>query len=400
MPPTSCSVDVDFSAYPDPTQPCLSQAASASGCSDDSDTVYDENDCLCSNTGNFILATATCLGEHTDELYASQVYNLMDENCLETETPLSVSRHEFLDAVLGTTETGPVDDSGNSSSIAGGSSSSTTTSISSSAMGTVVAQGQGNGLPGDSVKGMMAAIVLSFVVLLAVTGVICLLYFLCKRRKMRREAAAASRALDWRGYGPKGSDMKLSIDTESIAIPNKSLEEPTIEDEKAAMRSIIDVHQQEVHISPPVIQDEVLKSPYELPGYQQPIEFPGDNRVSALTIQGPLPDDGNIESWCPSPLSTTQSSSIEKNGDSPVKPGVKHLSMVLPQVTVSHVEGLGQSNTGFNRGAPFELAGDETFDGSVPKMPPAKLSSARKRGTLDTRVQRWISSINMERSPI
>ncbi|KAG8156453.1 hypothetical protein KVR01_013687 [Diaporthe batatas] len=59
--PTHASVDVDFSAYPASAQSCLTLAVDTSGCSSES-TVSEMNDCLCGNSGDFVLDSARCLG--------------------------------------------------------------------------------------------------------------------------------------------------------------------------------------------------------------------------------------------------------------------------------------------------------------------------------------------------
>lgn len=94
--PTQASVDVDFSAYPASAQSCLTQAADTSGCSSES-TVSEINDCLCSNSGDFVLDSARCLGGigSSAELM-SQVYDNMQQSCSETKTPLSVSEAQWL----------------------------------------------------------------------------------------------------------------------------------------------------------------------------------------------------------------------------------------------------------------------------------------------------------------
>lgn len=108
--PTRASVDVDFSAYPASAQSCLTQAAKTSGCASES-TVSEMNDCLCGNSGDFVLDSARCLGSMDNAETMSKVYDTMQQSCSETKTPLSVSEAQWLaegkkvDAVTSTVTT-------------------------------------------------------------------------------------------------------------------------------------------------------------------------------------------------------------------------------------------------------------------------------------------------------
>ncbi|PSR83190.1 hypothetical protein BD289DRAFT_453947 [Coniella lustricola] len=393
--PAAGHVDLDFSAYPDAAQDCLSQSAEASGCNGD-DTIFTENDCLCSNTGNFVLATATCLGSdaNDDDLSATQVWDLMEENCLHTETPLSVTLAQFQDATLDITETGPSDDANSIAATAAGSSST--------ASSTPAAQGQSKDGSKLAAGSMTEAIGLSFAILLTATVAVFFMYMLVKMLKLRRAAAASSRAQKDRDFSFHGSDSKLSMDAEGFVAASKSVAEPGTRNEKAAMRSslVVVIPQQGNPVTTLPIQESVLKPPYGLPAYQEPAERSIDNRVSALTSIEPIPGDGNGP-WCPSPLSSAPpGTAMEKNGPSPVRAAVRPLSMLLPQVSVSHVEGPSRSNTGFRQDAPLELAGDEAFDGASFEGYRGQQPNRDKRGTLNTRVQKWVNSINSMRSPI
>lgn len=93
--PTRASVDVDFSAYPASAQSCLTQAVKTSGCSSES-TVSEMNDCLCGNSGDFVLDSARCLGSLENADTMSKVYDTMQESCSQTKTPLSVSEAQWL----------------------------------------------------------------------------------------------------------------------------------------------------------------------------------------------------------------------------------------------------------------------------------------------------------------
>lgn len=93
--PTQASVDVDFSAYPASARSCLTEAVATSGCSS-KDTVSEMNDCLCSNSGNFVLDSADCLGGLGSADTMSKVYEIMQQSCSETKTPLSISEAQWL----------------------------------------------------------------------------------------------------------------------------------------------------------------------------------------------------------------------------------------------------------------------------------------------------------------
>ncbi|CAK7203980.1 hypothetical protein SEUCBS139899_006730 [Sporothrix eucalyptigena] len=89
----------NFDAYPSGTRSCLNASAIASGC--DGDTVTSMNDCLCSNTGNFVIASAECVGK-SDYADLETVYTTMASACSFSNTPLTVSQKDFLSAGNGT----------------------------------------------------------------------------------------------------------------------------------------------------------------------------------------------------------------------------------------------------------------------------------------------------------
>ena len=90
----------DFSAYPEDSQQCLSDAADASNCN--GDTVSAMNECLCGNGGNFVLASAQCVAQE-DPGDLESVYEIMSLHCSDSNTPLSVSKADFLAAKSSTT---------------------------------------------------------------------------------------------------------------------------------------------------------------------------------------------------------------------------------------------------------------------------------------------------------
>ncbi|KAB5545848.1 hypothetical protein GE09DRAFT_220721 [Coniochaeta sp. 2T2.1] len=83
----------DFSSYPKNAQQCLYNAATWSGCG--GDTAMAMNSCLCSNGGNFVTTTATCLGS-SDAADLGTVYDTMRNHCADSNTPLTVSKAQFL----------------------------------------------------------------------------------------------------------------------------------------------------------------------------------------------------------------------------------------------------------------------------------------------------------------
>ncbi|CAK7215535.1 hypothetical protein SBRCBS47491_002514 [Sporothrix bragantina] len=89
----------NFDAYPSGTRNCLNASAIASGC--DGDTVTSMNDCLCGNTGNFVIASAECIGK-ADYADLETVYTTMASACSFSNTPLTVSQKDFLSAGNGT----------------------------------------------------------------------------------------------------------------------------------------------------------------------------------------------------------------------------------------------------------------------------------------------------------
>ncbi|CAK7244438.1 MAG: hypothetical protein STHCBS139747_005977 [Sporothrix thermara] len=89
----------NFAAYPAGARDCLDAAANASGC--DGDTVTAMNDCLCSNSGNFIIASAECIGK-ADYADLETVYTTMAAACSFSNTPMTVSQKDFMSAGNGT----------------------------------------------------------------------------------------------------------------------------------------------------------------------------------------------------------------------------------------------------------------------------------------------------------
>lgn len=97
--PTRSSSSADFSSYPATTRTCLSKAFDQSDCA--GDTVTETNSCLCSNDDNFVTNTAICIGDQGNDVVV-QVYDIMQDSCSDTKTPLSISEAEFLTAANST----------------------------------------------------------------------------------------------------------------------------------------------------------------------------------------------------------------------------------------------------------------------------------------------------------
>jgi len=95
------SAQVNFSPYPINSQQCLYNAADSSGCPVDS-TPYVINSCLCSNGGNFITNSASCIGS-ADPSDLQEVWTLMAEYCGDTDTPIKLTESQFIAAAGKTT---------------------------------------------------------------------------------------------------------------------------------------------------------------------------------------------------------------------------------------------------------------------------------------------------------
>ncbi|OAA56234.1 hypothetical protein SPI_07845 [Niveomyces insectorum RCEF 264] len=84
----------DFSGYPAGSRSCLSDAADASACA--GDDAKSMNACLCSNSGNFVLASAACIGASGDAGDLATVYSTMSGACAFTDTPLTITQDQFV----------------------------------------------------------------------------------------------------------------------------------------------------------------------------------------------------------------------------------------------------------------------------------------------------------------
>ncbi|KAH7129887.1 hypothetical protein B0J13DRAFT_133044 [Dactylonectria estremocensis] len=82
----------DFSFYPDNAENCLNKSADAAACT--GDTNQELNDCLCSNTNDFVTNTAKCLGsEDPDDV--DEVYTTMKSACSASQSNFTVTEAEW-----------------------------------------------------------------------------------------------------------------------------------------------------------------------------------------------------------------------------------------------------------------------------------------------------------------
>ncbi|KAI0887390.1 uncharacterized protein GGS22DRAFT_186219 [Annulohypoxylon maeteangense] len=90
---SAAQLENDFSAYPEGSQECITDAANQTQCS--GSTGQELNQCLCRNKGNFIYNTAMCVAnESPGDLNA--VYDTMQNNCQGTGVTIAVSKEAFL----------------------------------------------------------------------------------------------------------------------------------------------------------------------------------------------------------------------------------------------------------------------------------------------------------------
>lgn len=94
------AIESDFNFYPIKAQSCLYRAAKPAKCGGANVEVEQLNECLCGNTGNFILNTAQCLGEE-DPGDVQNVYRIMSSACADSDTPMDVSQSQFYAAAKG-----------------------------------------------------------------------------------------------------------------------------------------------------------------------------------------------------------------------------------------------------------------------------------------------------------
>ena len=92
----------NFSPYPTAAQSCLNTADRDSGC--DGSSMPTMNRCLCTITSNFITSAAQCISrESPDDLEAT--YAILQTNCDRSNTPIEITKAEFLQLGDGVTTT-------------------------------------------------------------------------------------------------------------------------------------------------------------------------------------------------------------------------------------------------------------------------------------------------------
>ncbi|KAI1460746.1 hypothetical protein F4805DRAFT_454674 [Annulohypoxylon moriforme] len=150
---SSAALENDFSAYPEGSQQCLSDAADQSQCS--GNTGQQLNECLCRNKGNFIYNTATCVAKNSpNDLNA--VYDTMQNNCEGTGVIIAVSKDAFLSqAAAATASTSSSTPTSTSTSSPEASQSLSPVAQSSISTGTKIALGAGIGF-GTVAVGLLA----------------------------------------------------------------------------------------------------------------------------------------------------------------------------------------------------------------------------------------------------
>ncbi|AEO55028.1 hypothetical protein MYCTH_2298376 [Thermothelomyces thermophilus ATCC 42464] len=115
---------VDFGFYPEGAQDCLYSAADSSRC--ESKTVEATNACFCRNGGDFITTAAACIGRSSrDDLRTT--YRTMREACGNSETPITITEDEFMEAA---DDSGPTTTQSSSTATSSTTSTATTTSTS------------------------------------------------------------------------------------------------------------------------------------------------------------------------------------------------------------------------------------------------------------------------------
>lgn len=129
----SQEVEPDFGFYPQNAQSCLYDSSNSTNCDRPNYDVL--NECLCTNTRNFVTNAARCMGEQgADNL--DDIYNTFRDACDESQTPTNVERPEFMRAAEnGASATTTGSDGPTSTGTAGPSSTTSSSSAETSATG-------------------------------------------------------------------------------------------------------------------------------------------------------------------------------------------------------------------------------------------------------------------------
>lgn len=362
--PIRCTIDLDFSAYPTSTQTCLEDAAGVSGC--DGDTVTETNQCLCANTGNFVLNTAVCIGSQGSDVL-EKVWVLLQESCSNTKTPLDVSEAKFLASGTQTVVTSTV-----TTTSLGVLTTFTTTSTSthmgtaSTATSTSTATSATTGTEEVVTSARIGTIAASVVGTLFIVCVVCLIILLRKRKRDKELLRRAQEAA--RGGGPDKPLLHPGDTTPGFMSPANSGNQRTLA----------------ANVAPPTptyagpISPQVWRSWPQAPGQgtaTSPSELEGDHhRVGQHEDlpQGPHTywpsplSQGTATmggTWCPSPLSAVPSSNVlgMYGGGSSTIGALSTLSSPLSR-QITGTMSTSRSSWAHNRPQPdelYELPGSE-----------------------------------------
>lgn len=307
--PIRCTIDLDFSAYPTSTQTCLEDAAGISGCA--GDTVAEMNQCLCGNTGNFVLNTATCIGAQGTDIL-EKVWELLQESCSNTKTPLGVSEAKFLDSGTKTVVTSTITTT-SAGVLTTFTTTSTSTHISSSTTATATSTASSATTNTDEVvtSARVGAITASVAGTLFIVCVVCLIILLRKRKRDKELLRRAQAAVRDRG-GPDKPLLNPGDITPGFLSPANSGYDRTLA----------------ANVAPPTPSYAGPISPHAWRSWPQapspgttttPSELDGDHPQHEDLPHGPHTywpsplSQGAATmggTWCPSPLSAVPSSNV------------------------------------------------------------------------------------------
>ncbi|CAK7271253.1 hypothetical protein SEPCBS57363_004523 [Sporothrix epigloea] len=271
----------NFDAYPASTRNCLNASAIASGC--DGDSVTSMNNCLCSNTGNFVIASAECIGQ-SDYGDLEDTYTIMASACSYSNTPLTVSQKDFLSAGNGTLSSSIT----STASATGSTSTASITQATSTAAGHTKttteggSSGNSGGMSSTTKTGIIAAAAVAGVAILAAFA-----FFLIRMRQNRPTGEEHRPML-----GNDGSPGNKN-GTELAQMPGGHLGSGSVSgsvyDWKGeALPEYSDAKwvQNPYLVSPTPASYQQQTSVYELPvreGVQAPIEMPATPMVTEAT---------------------------------------------------------------------------------------------------------------------
>ncbi|KAH6635028.1 hypothetical protein B0J18DRAFT_36681 [Chaetomium sp. MPI-SDFR-AT-0129] len=177
---------VDFSFYPEKAQDCLYSAATSSQC--ESKTVDATNSCFCRNGGDFITTAATCIGKSAPGA-VSKTYDTMSDACKLSQTPITITKQEFVRAANGPSPTATATTSSASSTSTTQSSTSTSASATTTDPVPTTSQppSEDKGDGGALSTGVMVGIIVGVIGGLAMLGAAVYLFFR-RRKKLGEES--------------------------------------------------------------------------------------------------------------------------------------------------------------------------------------------------------------------